>query len=126
MSTDHRWRFFDPVQVSTYEVQINPNEGGSPNWRKNITSDAPLGPGGRPILTEGPDEVQRLECSGVILDQAHYTGLVNLFKKRRQVRLTDDLGRQFWVYIESFEPTRQRSRRAWRHTYRLSMIVMSP
>lgn len=117
-----RWTFHEPVDDETYTVQINPNEGGTPAWVKTLHEQTTLG--GRSVISEGPPEPQRIDASGVILDRDHLEGLVNLWRKRRQVLLTDDLGRQWWVYVTSLQPTRRRSRRAWRHDYQISCVVL--
>lgn len=121
-----RWNFYDGVLSTTYTFPINPNAGGSPAYRKRITEETTSAPAAKTLLFEGNDEVQQIEFSGTILDQAHYDTFVTWFKKRRQIRITDDLGRQFWVYIKEFVPTRVRSAGApYKHTYTCTAVILS-
>lgn len=117
-----RWSFHEPVANETYQVEINPNEGGTPGYSRTLNAQATLG--GSHVIFEGPEAPQYIECSGSILDRAHLEGLAAVFRKRRQMLLTDDLGRQWWIYLETFTPTRQRSRREWRHNYSMRMLVL--
>lgn len=118
-----RWSFHEPVANTTYTVEINPNEGGTPGYTREVRAEPTLG--GHHVFSEDAEQPQHIECSGTILDRTHLEGLAGVFKARRQVLLTDDLGRQWWVYLEAFTPTRQRSRREWRHQYTLRCLVLS-
>lgn len=120
-----RWTFEDPVEGETYVFHINPREGGSPSYDKTITEQNTTAPDGKTLLFEGQDQVQTLEWSGAILEQAHYDAYITWWRKRRQIKLTDDLGREYWIYITSFKPSRKRSReRAWRHDFTFSAIIL--
>lgn len=117
-----RWTLYEPVTGSTYTVEINPNEGGTPGYERALTVSSTLA--GATVAMEGEATPQRIECSGAILDRSHLAGLAGVFKARRQVLLTDDLGRQWWVYPESFTPDRKRSRREWRHDYQMRFLIL--
>lgn len=118
-----RWVLYDPIVPESYELHINPNEGGTPPRTKAITSRSTASPQGKTIVFEGMDEPRTFEVSGVIRDQAHLEELDRWANKRHQIRLTDDLGRQFWIYITNFVPRRQRRATVpWYHTYTLSYI----
>jgi hypothetical protein len=42
------------------------------------------------------------------------------------VRLTDDLGRSFVIYLESFQPQRALSHtHPWKHTYQATAVIVS-
>ncbi len=117
--------FFDPATNADVELPINPNEGGSPSYRKTINYQNTSSPYGRTLIFEGQDEPKQMECSGVILTQFHYELLVNWFHLRRQIRLTDDLGRVNWIYITAFEPKRELSKTyPWRHSYTLKYTLL--
>lgn len=120
-----RWTFYDPIEVETYTFEINPNEGGSPSYKKTVGNQSTSAPDGKTLLFEGQDEVQTLQWSGVILTQAHYDKYVEWWQKRRQIRLTDDLGRQYWIYLTSFEPTRRRAAtRPWKHDFNATATIL--
>lgn len=120
-----RWTFEDPVAAETWTFNINPREGGSPSYAKTVGYQNTTAPGGRVLIYEGQDQVQTLEWSGAILEQEHYDKYVEWWRKRRQIKLTDDLGRQYWIYITSFKPARKRSRdRRWRHDYTVSATIL--
>lgn len=120
-----RWTLYDPVINETYEMHINPNEGGTPGVNKTIGYEATSAPDGNLILFEGRDEAQKLEWSGVIIEEEHLNELVKWTKKRRQLLLRDDLEREFWIYITSFSPTRQkRVGRPWKHEYSMSAYIL--
>ncbi len=93
----HRWKFYDAVGNIEITLPINPKEGGSPSYKKNIQTQATTAPNGNTIIFEGQDEVKTYEWSGVILEQSHYQLLVTWFEKRRQIRITDDLNRVIWA-----------------------------
>jgi hypothetical protein len=121
-----RWQFFDPVASETYVFALNPNEGGSPSYDKTITQQSTSAPDGKTLLFEGQDQVQTLEWSGAILEQAHHEKYVEWFQKRRQIRVTDDLGRVMWIYITSYKPTRLRTvEKPWRHNFDVSAIILN-
>lgn len=118
-----KWVFEDPAESQEYIFHINPNAGGSPAYRKNITQQATVAPGGKTLLFEGADSPQEFSFSGVILEEAQYNAFVEWWQKRRQIKLTDDLDREYWIYITSFEPTRVRARsHPWKHTYNASAL----
>lgn len=121
-----RWTIHDPVELETYEFHLNPREGGSPQYGKRFTYQNTSAPGGLTLIFEGQDEVQELSWDGVILEQEHYDKLLEWWDKRRQLLLTDDLGREMWIYIQSFQPKRVRSAlHPWKHTYSCKAVILS-
>lgn len=120
-----RWTLHDPTVPETYTFHVNPNAGGTPGITKNLTTEVTAAPDGSAIIFEGRPEPQTLSFSGVILEQAHLDALMTWFQKEHQLRLTDDLGRQYWVYLKSFTPTRERARsHAWKHTYTAEATIL--
>lgn len=121
----HRWLFYDPVEDETYTFEINPNDGGSPQFAKKITDQSTVAPGGKTLLFEGADEVQTLEFSGVILEQTQYDAFRLWWAKRRQIKVTDDLEREYWVYIKTFAPKRERAiHHPWKHSYSVTAVIL--
>lgn len=121
------WRFEDPTEGTVEFMSLNPNEGASPSYRKNLTKERTTAPGGasQVLLYEGADQVNEFGFSGVILTQAQYEFLYNAWDKRHLVQLTDDLGRTFTIYLESFTPKRVRSAiYPWRHSYEANAVIV--
>ena len=120
-----RWTLFDPITDETYTFPFNPNEGGTPALTKNITYKASAALDGTTLMFEGRAEPQRLEFSGVILEEAHLEALTDWFEKRNKIVLTDDLGREFTVYLTEFSASRvRRGTRPYYHTYRATAVVV--
>lgn len=109
---------------TTYSWEVNPKELSIPR-RKNISYANTAAPGGRVLAYEGRDEARKLTYSGTILTEEQYNNLTEWFEKRNLLRLTDDLDREFGVYILSFDVQRVRSTRyPWRHSYSGEMLLI--
>lgn len=120
-----RWTFDDPVTLDHYQFEVNPNDGGSPTLAKNFQYSNTSAPDGKTVVFEGRDKVQQIEFSGVILEQSQYDAFVTWWNHRNQVLITDDLGRQFFIVIEQFVPTRRRSAmHPWKHDYKISATIV--
>lgn len=118
-----RWTFYDPVTVETYTMQVNPKEGGTPGLKKNVNYKATTAATGRVLAFEGRDEPRMFDWSGTILTEQHLMDLTEWFNKRRQIQLTDDLGRQYWIYITDFTPKRERAvHHPWKHSYTMKAM----
>lgn len=120
-----RWTFEDPVTLEEYEFDINPNAGGTPAYEKSFEYERTSAPDGKVIVFEGRDAPQKLEFSGVILEQAHYDAFVEWWQKRYQISVTDDLGRTFSIILEKFNPTRVRAYHyPWKHNYTVTATIV--
>lgn len=119
-----KWTFVDSVTSETYTHEINPLSGAAPHYQKNITYASCTAPGGKTLIMEGVDKPIELNWSGTIITQEQYDAYVLWFQKRRQIQVTDDLGRTFMVYITGFSPTRVKSSNFWKHTYELTATVL--
>lgn len=120
-----KWTFYDATGPTTYTFAVNPKDGGSPTRRKNIQYKNTSAPDGKTLIFEGRDEPGVLSFSGVILQQAELEAFETWFDKRRQIRITDDLGRQYWVYITSFEPKRERAiHYPYKHSYTIEATIL--
>jgi len=119
------WVLTDPVTLDTYDLPINPNQGGTPSYRKSITYRNTAAPDGKVLMFEGRDEPQNMSVSGVILSEELLNALVTWYQKRYAVTVEDDLGRTFSIYITSFDPQRERSvSHPWRHSYTLEYTIL--
>lgn len=122
-----RWTFTDASLATpeTYTFEVNPVEGGTPTRKKTITYQNTAAPDGKTLIFEGRDEVQQFRFTGVLLTQTHYEAFLEWYEKRHQILVTDDLGREFWIYITSFEATRQRAvHYPWKHSYTVEATVL--
>jgi hypothetical protein len=121
-----KWSFYDPTDDTTYVFPVNPNEGGTPGRTKKLEYQATAAPDGVTLIFEGRDEARQIQVSGVLLDQGQLEALDAWVNDRRhQIRLTDDLGRQFWIYLTNFEATRNRRQsHPWHHSYRLGYVIL--
>lgn len=121
------WLWEDQTDGTVQKMPINPNEGASPTFAKSLTKQRSVAPGdqGNTLIFEGADQPTEFSFSGAILEQEHYEFLLKIWQKRHLVKLTDDLGRSFIIYLETFTPKRVRSAtRPWRHTYDVSAVVV--
>ena len=101
-----KWTFLDLTDSSVVTLDINPDAGGSPQYKKTLTTQSTLAPGGKTLIYEGADSAPTISFSGTILTLALYNKFVTLFNKRHQIQLTDDLGRVYVVYLTDFQPVR--------------------
>lgn len=122
-----RWVFTDPVTSETYEMEINPNEGGTPKLSKNISyqiTTAPE-PNSRVLMFEGRPQPRQGSFAGTILTEQHYNAMVQWYEKRNQIYVTDDLGRTFTIYITGFDAKRVRAiQHPWKHTYTCEYTII--
>jgi hypothetical protein len=72
-------------------MEINPNQGGTPSYRKSITYRSTAAPDGKVLMFEGRDEPQQMRVDGVILNQALLDTIVTWWQKRYAVEVLDDL-----------------------------------
>lgn len=121
-----RWIFTDLSTSTSETFEINPRDGGTPAYEKNFQYTSTAAPNGKTLVFEGIDKPQTIEFSGVILTQTQFNLFYNWWNKRNQIRITDDLGRQFVVVMESFAPVRKRAiHYPWRHDYTIKATVVN-
>lgn len=115
------WNFFDGT--NSYDLPVNPDAASMPGPKRNIITKPTCA--GRQVMMEGKKEVGQISFSGVILEEEHLRAFEEWALKRKQVRITDDLGRKYWIYIKTFSPSRQKNNTyEWYHTYTVNGIVM--
>lgn len=120
-----RWVFEDPNTLDSYTLAINPSDGGAPAYQKTITYQNTAAPDGKVITFEGRDAPRKLTFSGTLLSEAEYNAFVEWWDRRYQIQVTDDLGREFSLIIESFAPHRVRARsHPWKHTYEITATIV--
>ena len=120
-----RWILSDPVTSETWTMNINPNTGGSLPLQKNISTYATTADDSQTVFYEGADAPQTVQISGTLLDEDQYNKMIYWYSKRRQIQLTDDLGRTMWVYFATWNPTRKWSfQHPWRHEWQATFYVI--
>lgn len=119
------WILEDLVTSETYSWEINPKDLTLPR-RKSMSYMATAAPGGRVVAYEGRDEPRKMSYSGTILTEEQYDNLTSWFEKRNLLKLTDDLGREYGVYVTSFEVQRSfhSAQFPWRHNYSGEMLLI--
>lgn len=119
------WKFYDPVTLEEITLEINPKEADSPVMSKNISYQSPAAPGAGVIAQEGRQKPKTMTFTGTTLTEDQYNVWVEWFNKPYQIKLTDDLLRDFWIYITDFQPKRVRSiKYPWRHEYTVNCFVV--
>lgn len=120
-----KWLFEDLVTVDSYELEINPNTMKLPAREKKMNYQTTAAPDGKVIAYEGRDAVQVLGFSGVTLSEEQHNAFVEWFEKRHQIRITDDRGDQWIVYITKYTPTRRRAvHYPYKHEYEIEAFVL--
>lgn len=117
MGTRTPWILTDINDASDYAWEVNPKTAET-GYKKILTEEASSASDGRRINFEGRTEVQKISFSGTVLGQTQHDELLAWFEDRTQAQLTDDLGREFVVYILSFTTERVRSIKfQWKHVF---------
>lgn len=121
-----RWTLWDPVLNTTLTFPINPAEGFLPEREKEFTMEHTAAPNGKFIAFEGPETSISFNFSGVFLEESSYNFMTTWFNKKYQLRLTDDLGKQYWVYLKKFSPKRRKSSNyQWSFEYEAEAVVIN-
>lgn len=118
------WTFEDVHASEVYELEINPQEHTLPAWGRILTSQPnAVGSG---ILFQGRDVVETMTLSGTLLTEEQYNAFRDWDAKKKQIKITDDLGRVFWAYLTGFSPNRVKSNQyPWRHTFTVQAVGLS-
>lgn len=119
-----RWTFTDVWGGASWTFNINPNEGGSPSFEKQLNIATNVGPYRGGIIQEGRMLPPTITFSGVIIEREHYEALEEWFLQRILLDLDDDVGRTFRGVFSQFDP--QRARRPynpWYHTYSAQFTI---
>lgn len=128
------WSLYDPVTTEEYNWPVNPHtDNGShavskgtkyevyAGLRQSSTSDDRIDA----IIAFGQDDPSKLSYSGFVYNQTQLTALEGWANKNYAVTLTDDIGREFSVYIESFRLERVRSNKhPFKHSYTLDAFIL--
>jgi hypothetical protein len=120
-----RWSFYDPFTTDTYTFEINPNDGGSRQFKRNFVFQATAAADGKTLVFEGRADPQTVDFSGTLLTEDQFNAFQTWWEKRNQILMTDDLGRTSWIVIQEFQPKRVRAVQwPWKHTYTVKATVV--
>lgn len=121
--SSNRWLLvnYSGGELSTFE--INPEAASMPSFKRTLSVQSTVA--GGQVLYEGREEPQKISFSGTLLTETQYNMLDVWSRVKKQVKIVDDLGQGFWVFIESFSPTRERnSQYPWMMTYRIECTIL--
>lgn len=118
------WIMRDVASDDEYEFAVNPLDMSFPLVQKRLTTQYTTA--GKPITWEGRSEVPVVSFSGTILYREHYEIMLEWLEKSTQIALTDDFGRNFWLFLTEFSPSRRYSADfPWRHEYSASGLIIN-
>lgn len=118
------WVFQQLHDPDVYEFAINPLNARMPSVQRIYTKQKTSS--GRDVVFQGRDPAQTMGFSGTILTEEHLEIMDVWFSKEKQISITDDLGQQYWVYLTSFNASRNYSSQfPWRHEYSAEATVLS-
>lgn len=101
-----------------YTWEINPNDNGAVTISKNMLMSNNTGPNRVNIVQEGQSQAPTLDFSGVILTQTHLEAMEKWFDRRALIKVTDDLGREYYGVFNKWAPRRvRRASNPWYHSY---------
>ena len=120
-----KWEFFDHVTNVNVPLEINPSDVDMGGVQRTISETSASSPTGKRILFEGRRQPQKMVFTGVTFTKAQYEFFEDWANKNYQIRMTDDLGRQYWIYITRFAPTRRRAfNQPWLTDYTMEATVL--
>lgn len=118
-----RWTFSTDTAEITFE--INPSDTNEISRTKSVLYKNTL-PSMKSLIYEGNGPEKTFSWTGTTLTQSQYEAFIEWYNKEEQVRLMDDLGRIYMIYITDLEPKRERSPLyPWKHSYRMQAVVLS-
>jgi hypothetical protein len=118
-----KWRLVDTVTGDEMTFEFNPAGGGTPSQERNYSVQRTTT--GSMLIYEGADNAQTLQFSGTIISRDHLETFQSWMHNRHVLELIDDLGRHFYVLLQSFQPERVRSALyPWKHTYSMTAQVV--
>lgn len=121
-----RWTLFDPNTGETYTFPINPSEGGDLGVKKNLGYQNTVAPDGDPVVYQSQPSPGDTSVKGVFLTIEDRDALKTWANKDTQLRLTNDLGEEMWIFIQTLEITRKRvASRRYKADYTMRYSALS-
>lgn len=120
-----RWTLEDESTLDEYTFEMNPDTAKIPGITKTINYENTSAGPGRAIIFEGRDEVPKGSFGGKILSEQQYNDMKSWSNRRHQVLLTDDLGREFSIYITDIDFNRlRRAGNPWYHDFTVNFTIL--
>ncbi len=128
-----KWTFTDEVEGTTSVFTLNPESASID--RGGLQSSQISTTNGRRIIQKGRRNPDAMVINGTTFQEDEFVAFAQIASKMYQVKLTDDLGREFWVFITGYSPERQPtrfgsyagasgSRLDWRMRYSINMTML--
>ena len=119
------WSLDDPVTYEYYDFEINPSSGGTPTLSKSIVYQNTAASNNKTLVMKRAAEPPSVSVQGAITTQSQLDSLASWTRKRYPINLRDDLGRQYLIYVESFDVRRETSSDTpYSHTYTLTYFIV--
>jgi len=129
------WRFYDPVTLDEYFMEVNPAEdSGSHAIVKNTRYEAAVSTYktsanalqvNAVVAHAAPKEQETFAYNGKVYTLEQYYTLILWFNKDYPFQIRDDLGREHLCFVDTFTVERVRSRQhRWKHSYSVSGIIL--
>lgn len=121
-----RWTLWDPNINQTFTFHLNPSEGGDFGIDKNFGWTETLAPDGDPIFYQGQNNPQETSVKGVFLSLEQRNNMMAWAGKNTQLKLTNDLGEEMWIYIRKLTPRRKHVvSRPYKADYDMTYVICS-
>lgn len=118
-----RWTLEDEFTNDTVTLIFNPAEADLPSIEKKVTFAESLA--GRAYAMEGAPSLGTMTFKGVTLSEAQNTQMVAIARHQRVVKLTDDLGNSWRVWVTKYTRSRVRAAtRPWKMKYDMQVVVI--
>lgn len=102
-----RWTLYDPKTDTTLTLEMNPKQVvGLDGVSKAFGYIQPNAEDGIPIFYGKGRRPNEITATGSVISLAGLDQMIEWADKTTQLKLTTDLGRQYWVYFDTFTPTR--------------------
>lgn len=116
-----RWRFTDASTSEFWDMEINPNEMGSPFrvWETETFGASPVD--GRVRARRPSRRPVEWSFGGIIRSKQQYDTLQSWFDRSATLVIRDHFDREFRVKVYDFapEPRRDTKTNGWRYTYQI-------
>lgn len=120
-----KWEFYDHVTGDTINLEVNPSDVSMTDITRSVSQQGTTSPTGKRVMFEGRRAPQTMTLDGVTFTKGQYQTFAHWANKNYQFRLTDDLGRVFWVYVTRFAPNRRANfYQPWLADYSIEVTVL--
>lgn len=130
------WRLYDPIELETYFLPVNPSEDAGSNSIMKNTGYESLAGSYQDSLGEdrigsivfySNFELEKFSYNGKTYNEQDHLDIQSWMEKDYPIELTDDLGRSWLILTESFDISRLRGNvnKPFKHQYNWTGIILS-